>query len=94
MCALSKVHVMKTVRLGLEVVIPLMEDLAFAKHTKVVFIARDPRGLFNSRKGRNWCVRTPRCIKPKHICQDLVKDYRAAQVLIRLHGREQIKYAH
>ncbi len=83
-CSVYPVNVMKTVRMGLELAYYLMQDPSLA-NLKVVHIARDPRGLVNSRKHRDWCVNRPSCVGAKAICSDSLKDYHAAQRLKRLY---------
>jgi hypothetical protein len=66
----------------MEVVIPMMNDVTFAEHTKIVYLIRDPRAVINTRRQRKW----PILMNPRNLCPNLVKDYRAAQELIRVHG--------
>ena len=77
-CRSSRLHIVKTVRLGLDVAASLM---ARDPLLKVIYLARDPRGLLNSRLEREWCVETPLCINPLYICRDLLKDYWTAHRL-------------
>ena len=74
---------MKTVRLGLNIAQQRFEDIETSRGLKMIYIARDPRGLYNSRLHRDWCIAEERCISPKKICQDLEKDYFTAQVLFK-----------
>jgi hypothetical protein len=78
---LKKVQIIKTVRLGMEVIIQMMNDVTFAEHTKIVYLIRDPRAVINTRQQRKW----PDLMK-LNLCPNLIKDYRAAQELIRVHG--------
>ena len=48
---------------------------------KLVYIARDPRALVNSRMHRKWCVNNDRCIGYSNICKDLERDYWSAKWL-------------
>ena len=83
MCQESRLHIMKTVRLGLNVA----QQRFFSEDTKaglkMIYIARDPRGLYNSRLHREWCVAEERCISPQRICQDLESDFWTAKALAK-----------
>ena len=81
MCSLSKFHAMKTVRLGLDVASKLLYDNSVNFGLKLIYIARDPRGLVNSRLKREWCVTNKRCIGAEAICKDLERDYWVAKNL-------------
>ena len=81
MCQESKFRIMKTVRLGLNVAQQRFFDPATQEGLKMIYIARDPRGLYNSRLHRDWCVAEPRCISPQRICQDLESDFWTAKAL-------------
>ena len=83
MCNESKFRIMKTVRLGLNVAQKRYEDKETNEGLKVIYIARDPRGLYNSRLHRDWCVDEERCISPQKICQDLESDYWTAKELLQ-----------
>ena len=72
---------MKTVRLGLNVAQQRFFDPVTQEGLKMIYIARDPRGLYNSRLHRDWCVAEQRCISPQRICQDLESDFWTAKEL-------------
>ena len=80
-CHMSSLHIIKTVRLGLDVAQRRFLDPETKDGLKMIYIARDPRGLYNSRFNLKWCKRTKRCISPKMICEDLEKDYWTAKAL-------------
>lgn len=46
----------------------------------MVLLVRDPRGLLQSRKHRDWCPKSPDCSEPARVCADLVSDFEAAVI--------------
>lgn len=50
---------------------------------RIVLLVRDPRGTLQSRKHHPWCPGEKDCDHAPTLCQDLVSDYEAAQVLIK-----------
>ena len=40
---------------------------------KVVLLVRDPQGIYNSRKGLDWC-KNDTCLDPSVICSELEQD--------------------
>lgn len=45
---------------------------------KIVLLIRDPRGVLQSRKHREWCPNEPDCSDPSILCSDMVLDYKTA----------------
>lgn len=43
-----------------------------------MLLARDPRGILQSRKHREWCPGEPDCSDPALLCNDMVSDFKAA----------------
>jgi len=79
LCRRNKFHISKTVRLGLDVASKFLED----PNVKIIYVARDPRGLVNSRLEREWCLNVSRCIDPALICEDMELDFIVAKKLIQ-----------
>ncbi len=49
---------------------------------RVVFLARDPRGVMASRWDTDWCNTTD-CSSPEVLCADMVDDFGAAAAISR-----------
>jgi len=45
---------------------------------RLVLLVRDPRGILQSRKHREWCPTKPDCSDPALVCADMVSDFNAA----------------
>lgn len=45
---------------------------------RLVLLVRDPRGILQSRKHREWCPSKPDCSDPALVCGDMVSDFSAA----------------
>ncbi|XP_018319300.1 carbohydrate sulfotransferase 4 [Agrilus planipennis] len=75
-CKLFPFQSMKVVRLRLR----LAERLLLNKdlNVRVLLLVRDPRGILQSRKHREWCPGIPDCDQPNILCADMVSDYSAA----------------
>lgn len=50
----------------------------------VILLVRDPRGILQSRKHREWCPGNPDCDQAVNLCDDMISDYRAA---IKFHNK-------
>lgn len=50
---------------------------------RLVLLIRDPRGILQSRKHREWCPTKPDCSDPALVCADMVSDFSAAVQLIK-----------
>ena len=82
-CPLHPVRLIKTVRLRLHKVEELMKKLSL--DLKVIFLVRDPRGVYNSRSSgpvSAWCSED-QCSNPVTGCNDLSSDIKAAFALER-----------
>jgi len=80
-CPLYPIKLIKTVRLRVAKVEPLLQDPAL--DLKVILLVRDPRGVYNSRGSgpvTTWCSKDI-CADPAVGCRDLAEDLRAAQDL-------------
>ena len=73
-CLRSHVQIMKTTRLGLEHVLKL--DLP--PGTKVVYLQRDPRAIYSSRKEHSWC-RVEACMNISVLCKEREDDLKMLQ---------------
>ncbi|XP_034185620.1 carbohydrate sulfotransferase 4 isoform X2 [Osmia lignaria lignaria] len=80
-CKLFPFQSMKIVRLRLRAAEKLLkqEDLG----VRLVLLIRDPRGILQSRKHREWCPTNPDCSDPALVCADMVSDFSAAVRLIK-----------
>ncbi|KAJ8687573.1 hypothetical protein QAD02_023367 [Eretmocerus hayati] len=82
-CKLFPFQSMKIVRLRLR---PFERFLAQNElGIKVVLLIRDPRGVLQSRKHRDWCPTEPDCFDPSILCSDMVSDYDAAVLFSKLY---------
>ncbi|XP_043796724.1 carbohydrate sulfotransferase 4-like isoform X2 [Apis laboriosa] len=79
-CKLFPFQSMKIVRLRLRAAEKLLqqEDLGI----RLVLLVRDPRGILQSRKHREWCPTNPDCSDPALVCADMVSDFSTAVQLI------------
>lgn len=48
---------------------------------KMVYLVRDPRGMYSSRKGLDWCNSSRSCGDPSEVCNQLRQDILTAQQL-------------
>ncbi|KAG7212100.1 hypothetical protein KM043_012450 [Ampulex compressa] len=80
-CQLFPFQSMKLVRLRLRAAEKLLahENLG----VRLVLLVRDPRGILQSRKHREWCPTNPDCSDPALVCADMVSDFSAAIRLIK-----------
>lgn len=69
LCRHFPVNLIKVVRLRLS-------DLHEAEldGIKVIYLARDPRGVMASRANLTWCQRDPDCNSPARLCDNVSKD--------------------
>ncbi|XP_046746148.1 carbohydrate sulfotransferase 3-like isoform X2 [Diprion similis] len=81
LCRLFPFQSMKLVRLRLRIAQELLADEKLA--VRMVLLVRDPRGILQSRKHRNWCPPSPDCSDPALTCADLVSDYKVAVELLK-----------
>ena len=80
-CPLYPIKLIKTVRLRVAKVEPLLQDPTL--DLKVILLVRDPRGVYNSRGSgpvTTWCSKDI-CADPAVGCQDLAEDLMAAKDL-------------
>ncbi|CAF1077899.1 unnamed protein product, partial [Didymodactylos carnosus] len=64
---------MKVARLHMKHIEQLMSTVKNDLNLKVVFLVRDPRGIYSSRKAMDWCVNTP-CIDVQNLCNEMRVD--------------------
>ncbi|XP_042223367.1 carbohydrate sulfotransferase 5-like isoform X2 [Homarus americanus] len=70
LCRSSRLHVAKVLRLGLQWVVPLLEEKL---DLQVVYLVRDPRAVLSSRERVSWCS-SPTCRDPAYMCPHLYHD--------------------
>ncbi|XP_069945448.1 uncharacterized protein [Cherax quadricarinatus] len=70
-CRSSSLHVVKVLRLGLEWVLPLLEEASL--DLQVVYLVRDPRAVLSSRARVSWCSARS-CRDPAYLCSHLHQD--------------------
>lgn len=80
-CRLFPLQSMKVVRIRASLAEPLLIDSSL--NVKIVLLVRDPRGTIQSRKHREWCPGQPDCDTPSILCDDMVSDFKAAEILIK-----------
>lgn len=61
--------------------------ISFSLGIRLVLLIRDPRGILQSRKHREWCPTKPDCSDPALVCADMVSDFSAAVRLIKKYPR-------
>lgn len=72
---------MKVIRSSLEVIQDIVKDEA--SDTRVLLLVRDPRPTLNSRWQNGFCAEDtyPECGSPEYVCDNLIRDFRAAEKL-------------
>ncbi|XP_076068006.1 carbohydrate sulfotransferase 1-like isoform X2 [Oratosquilla oratoria] len=74
-CLLAPWSTMKVVRMRVKFFRSVLEE---DLDVRLLYLVRDPRGVFNSRRSSvKWC-KTPDCNDPSGICQDMHEDFHAA----------------
>ncbi|KZS17583.1 putative Carbohydrate sulfotransferase 2 [Daphnia magna] len=74
LCPKFPIHLMKTVRLRVKELSPLLQaDPAFTDW-KIIYLVRDPRGVMSSRTNLPWCVPDPACNDAGRLCKDVQED--------------------
>nr|XP_046918080.1 carbohydrate sulfotransferase 1-like [Dermatophagoides farinae] len=72
-CIRSRYNIIKTVRLRIRDIEPLIRKMGTANNLKIIYLVRDPRGIYNSRKSMEWC-NTDQCTNLTNICNDMRQD--------------------
>lgn len=80
-CRVFPFQSMNLLRLPVEYSEPLLADSDL--NVKIVLLVRDPRGIMTSRKQLGWCRRETDCNSSENLCNDMISDFNAAQVLTR-----------
>lgn len=80
-CALHPLQSMKVVRMRLALAGELLGAAELAETVRVVLLVRDPRGVLQSRKHREWCPGRADCDRAQRLCGDMVADWHAARRL-------------
>lgn len=52
-------------------------------NVKIVLLIRDPRGIMHSRNQKKWCNGYPDCENVSNLCNDMVADFKAAEMLTK-----------
>lgn len=71
-CRRSKYNIIKTVRLRIKDLELLLKQMG-TSNLKVIYLVRDPRGIYNSRKSMEWCNKDE-CRKLTNICAEMRQD--------------------
>lgn len=79
-CSMHPIRVTKLVRLRLAQAKQLLVEVP---NLKVIYLVRDPRGLYSSRRDLAWCNLTRSCIEPTFFCEDMRRDIAVAAELKR-----------
>ncbi|EDV99063.1 uncharacterized protein LOC6566469 [Drosophila grimshawi] len=51
-------------------------------NVRMLLLLRDPRAIMGLRANRPWC-KTPGCLQPDDLCENMADDYEAAQILLK-----------
>ena len=78
LCTHFPIQLIKVVRLRMEHL-----NEASIKGLKVVYLARDPRGIYASRLNLTWCQNDPHCSQVSNLCSDVDRDSERMQQLSR-----------
>lgn len=71
-CRRSKYNIIKTVRLRIKDLESLIKQMS-TSNLKVIYLVRDPRGIYNSRKSMEWC-NEDECSNLTNICAEMRQD--------------------
>lgn len=74
LCPSFPIHLMKTVRLQLKELSPLLMDEQSSTDWKIIYLVRDPRGVMSSRTDLPWCVLDPACNDAGRLCNEVRSD--------------------
>ncbi|OTF83816.1 carbohydrate sulfotransferase 3-like protein [Euroglyphus maynei] len=72
-CRRSRYNIIKTVRLRLRDIELLYDRMSKNSNLRIIYLVRDPRGIYNSRKSMEWC-NTDQCQNLTNICNDIRED--------------------
>lgn len=87
-CAQFPLQSMKVVRVRLQLAEQWLRAAELGGRVRLVLLVRDPRGVLQSRKHRDWCPGRPDCDRAERLCADMVEDARAVRALqMRWPGR-------
>ena len=84
-CQRSKYNIIKVVRLPIRHLEILWKQIAFLD-VKIVYLIRDPRGIYNSRKNMEWCNKEHICSDITNICSEMRQDIEDYDRLKRIIG--------
>lgn len=80
-CRSAPFQAMKVLRIQAELLEPLLVDPEL--NVNIVLLIRDPRATMASRNSQEWCKGFPDCDNPVNVCQDMVSDFKAAQIFTK-----------
>ena len=74
-CSRAHVQVIKITRMHMRQVRSFLRtlDQSMIRSLKIVYLVRDPRGIYNSRKNLGWCENKT-CADPQAICGEIAED--------------------
>lgn len=84
-CVRSKYNIIKLVRLPVKHLETLWKQIEHL-NVKIVYLVRDPRGVYNSRKNVDWCKKDKVCRSISNICQEMRQDLNDYERLKALMG--------
>ena len=83
LCTYFPIQLIKVVRLRVKELTLLLEDIS--KDWKIVYLARDPRGVMASRANLEWCQLDPVCSDVRRLCADVQEEFKLIE-------RQKIQY--
>ncbi|XP_022241003.1 carbohydrate sulfotransferase 1-like [Limulus polyphemus] len=86
-CKRSRIQVMKVTRLSMQQIKHFVQNNPDLQ-VQVVYLVRDPRGIFNSRNTLNWCQNSS-CSNYTQLCREMAQD---VQVFEALHQEQPHKF--
>lgn len=84
-CSRTKTRIIKETRISLASIEKLLQRLPPTTNIKIVFLVRDPRAIYQSRKHFRWC-KTSSCIDYEKLCEDLTSDLEVYPRLVENYG--------
>lgn len=74
LCTYFPVQLMKVVRLRVKELLAMMDEDGDPQQWKIIYLARDPRGVMASRANLTWCRPDPACGNVHRLCADVQED--------------------
>lgn len=85
-CQRSKYNIIKVVRLQLKHLDSLWRKVSANHDLRIVYLVRDPRGIYNSRKTMEWCAVEDLCSNITNICAEMREDLQYYEKLKHIIG--------